>query len=235
HEMRNPLAPIGNGVAMLRMMRADLPAPLVQMGEIMERQLGHLTRLVDDLLDVGRIVTGKILLRHEPLDYRDVVLGTVDAVRPTAEKTYRHTLVVDVPADPIRMTGDATRLAQSLQNLLNNAMRYTPPGGEIRVRVALEDAACVTSVSDNGRGISPDALDRIFELFVQEESSSLASGPRDGLGIGLSLARTLIEQHGGMLTAESPGRDLGSTFTIRLPLRPTATADARDGGELPVR
>lgn len=223
HELRNPLAPIRNAVSILQV-QSTLP-PLVQrLGDIVSRQLSHLTRLVDDLLDVGRIVTGKISLKCDEIDYREVVQLSIESVRPLIEER-RQRLVLDLPDSTIAMMGDATRLSQALQNLLQNATRYTPEGGEIRVALCVKGAAVHTAVSDTGIGIEPEAIERIFELFVQEPSSR----PRTdgGLGIGLSLARTLVEQHGGMLSAESKGLGEGSTFTILIPLRKEAAGEPR--------
>lgn len=223
HELRNPLAPVRNALNIMQM-QPRFPASLVRARDVIDRQVGHLTRLVDDLLDLGRVLTGKILLKFEPLDYIDLVVATVEAMRPVVRERNQR-LVLELPQAPIRLNGDAVRLAQCLHNLLQNAVRYTPDDGEIRVAVRMEDGYVVTTVSDTGRGIAPDSLERIFDLFAQEDSVS-ATG-EGGLGIGLSLARTLVEQHGGMLSAYSPGRDQGSTFSIRLPLRlQTAAGDA---------
>ena len=215
HELRNPLAPIRNAVSILQA-HQGLPAPVQRVGEVIGRQVGHLTRLVDDLLDVGRIVTGKIVLKSELIDYRHVVQLSVEAVRPLIDR-HQHRLQVQLPDERIEMFGDATRLAQALQNLLQNAARYTPDGGAIDVAVKVESSVVRTSVSDNGMGIPPDALERIFELFVQERGDDASH--ESGLGIGLPLARTLVEQHGGSLTAHSAGHAQGSVFSITLPLR----------------
>ncbi|RQP21237.1 PAS domain-containing hybrid sensor histidine kinase/response regulator [Piscinibacter terrae] len=215
HELRNPLAPIRNAVSILQV-HPLMPAQLAGTSDIIDRQLVHLTRLVDDLLDIARISTGKIVLRHEALDFREVVHASMEATRPLAAAR-RHRVHLDMPEQPIRMTGDHTRLVQALQNLLSNAVRYTPAGGDISVRVQLEGQAVVTSVTDTGVGIAPEALERIFELFAQE--SGKRTPAEGGLGIGLSLARSLVEQHGGLLTAASAGLGQGSTFTMLLPLR----------------
>jgi PAS domain S-box-containing protein len=214
HELRNPLAPIRNAASIMRM-QPDLSPVLQRSRDIIERQIRHLTRLVDDLLDVGRVATGKIFLRREPLDYRDVLQSSVDTF---AQAIAAKCLTLDfvAPELPLPMLGDATRLAQALQNVLGNAVRYTPAGGHIRLDVRIERSSAVTRVIDDGPGLGPDALERIFELFAQEDTARL---PNDnGLGIGLSLARSLVSQHGGLITAESPGLGLGSTFVIRLPL-----------------
>ncbi len=214
HELRNPLAPIRNASEIMQRM-PELPAPLVLVRQIIDRQLRHLTRLIDELLDAARIVNGKIVLRPELLDYRDVVSTSVDAVRPlVASRSQR--LEVELPASVLTMRADATRIAQSLQNLLGNASRYTPEGGKIRVAVRVERSACVTTVTDTGCGIAPEALERIFGLFEQEDTPQ--EHGESGLGIGLSLARKLVELHGGTLCASSQGPGQGSAFTMLLPL-----------------
>ena len=223
HELRNPLAPIRNAVSILQAQR-NLPQPVHRVGEVIGRQVTHLTRLVDDLLDVGRIVTGKIVLKHDRIDYGQVVMNSIEAVRPSIDER-GHRVVLDLPDQAIAITGDATRLAQALQNLLQNASRYTPEGGEIEVRARLEERHVVTTVRDSGVGIAPDAIERIFELFAQEHGRG--TGHDGGLGIGLPLARSLIEQHGGRLTASSPGLGHGSTFTVVLPLRERSMIVAR--------
>jgi CheY-like chemotaxis protein/two-component sensor histidine kinase len=180
-------------------------------------------RLIDDLLDVARVTTGKIQLRQERLDLRDIVRMATEATQPLAAARSQQ-LTVDGAPRPVNVLGDPTRLVQALQNLIGNAVRYTPPGGRIDVRVRSDGAQAVVSVTDTGIGIAPDALDRIFSLFSQEdEARAFAHG---GLGIGLSLARTLVEQHGGELTAHSEGPGSGSTFTLRLPLAAAAAERA---------
>ena len=223
HELRNPLAPIRNAVSVMKA-HPEMPPALARMRDIIDRQLGHMTRLVDDLLDVARVASGKLNLQREPLDYRDVVQASVESIRPlTTARGQR--LSVEVPQRRIEINGDRVRLAQALQNLLGNAVKFTPDGGAIELRVGLQAAACVTTVRDTGVGIAPGALERIFELFVQEAASVPDRG-EPGLGIGLSLARTLVEQHGGMLSARSEGPGKGSTFTILLPLRLGAADEA---------
>jgi PAS domain S-box-containing protein len=221
HELRNPLAPIRNAVSILQAHRA-LPQPVHRVGEVIDRQISHLTRLVDDLLDVGRIVTGKIVLKHDRIDYGQVVATSVEAMRPLIDQR-GHRLMLDLPAQPMMISGDATRLSQALQNLLQNASRYTPEGGAIEVRARLEGDNVVTTVTDSGIGIVPEAIERIFELFAQEQGGL---GHDSGLGIGLPLARSLVEQHGGRLTAYSEGTGRGSTFTVVLPLRDRPVAAA---------
>jgi len=221
HELRNPLAPIRNAVSLMQDDRLGAPERR-QATSIIDRQLGHLTHLVDDLLDVGRIATGKILLRDEFIDFRRVVALSIESARDAID-THRHELVVEMPDQRIPMRGDATRLTQALLNLLTNAAKYTPDGGRIVLRVEFVDGLAVTSVTDNGRGVAPEALERIFDLFTQERPTSGMDDP--GLGIGLALARALVEQHGGQLTVESAGVGRGSTFRIALPL-----AEAKSAG-----
>jgi PAS domain S-box-containing protein len=219
HELRNPMAPIRNAVNLMQR-QVDLPAPLRRSSEIIERQIRHMARLVDDLLDVGRIVTGKILLKQQPIDFREVVRASVESVQPQMDAAM-HRLDLSLPGAPLPMMADATRLVQALQNLLGNAARYTPPGGHIKLDVSVDGDAVVATVTDSGIGIEADALERIFDLFVQEKTDR---APQDqGLGIGLTLARTLVLQHGGTLSAHSDGIGRGSRFTVRLPLqRPAA-------------
>ena len=214
HELRNPLAPIRNAASILQM-QPGLPPVLARVRDVVDRQARHLTRLVDDLLDVGRIATGKIVLRREVLDWRDVVHAAEEAFSNAIAAKGQH-FELQVVDRPLPMLGDATRLVQALQNVLGNAVRYVPEGGHIRLEVVVEHASVVTRVVDDGPGIAPEALERIFELFVQEDMARL---PNDsGLGIGLSLARALIAEHGGLIAAHSEGLGRGSTFTLRLPL-----------------
>jgi len=213
HELRNPLAPIRNSVTIMQLEPITSPV-LRNCRDVIDRQLTHVTRLVDDLLDVGRLTTGKIKLRKELVRVSDVMQRAVETVRPLLQAR-RHQIEVDLPAQPVYVAGDSTRLAQVLQNLLVNAARYTPDGGEVVLRLQAEEAAAIVSVSDNGRGIEPENLERIFELFMQADAAG--SGAESGLGIGLTLARSLVELHGGVLTAASPGLGQGSTFTVRLP------------------
>jgi PAS domain S-box-containing protein len=231
HELRNPLAPIRNAAGVLQM-QAGLSPAVERARDVIDRQARHLTRLVDDLLDVGRITTGKIVLRREPLDFRDVVRAAVEVFAPAiAAKGQTFDMAVADQAMP--MTGDATRLVQALQNVLGNAVRYVPLGGRIRLEVEIEHAGIVARVSDDGPGIAPEALERIFELFVQEDAARLPSD--SGLGIGLSLARTLVAQHGGLITAQSAGLGRGSTFVIRLPMVASRAGAAAPDPSAPAR
>ncbi len=218
HELRNPLAPIRNAVTILQL--EPSPSPMVRSSrDMIDRQLSHMTRLVDDLLDVGRLTTGKIRFKAEPVSYAQVVARSVEAVRPLIDAR-RHRLGVDMPDSGLRVQGDATRLAQVLQNLLTNAAKYTPEGGQIELKVWLEGSQLHTSVRDNGAGLSEQALTQIFELFSQGDAQTAAR--ESGLGIGLTLARSLVEMHGGALSAASAGPGQGSTFSFFLPQAGTA-------------
>ncbi|WP_296925282.1 PAS domain S-box protein [Polaromonas sp.] len=213
HELRNPLAPIRNAVTILQL--EPSPSPMVRSSrDMIDRQLSHMTRLVDDLLDVGRLTTGKIRFKAEQVAYAQVVARSVEAVRPLMDAR-RHQLTVDMPDGGLRVRGDATRLAQVLQNLLTNAAKYTAEGGEIELKVWLDGSNLHTSVRDNGVGLSTQALVQIFELFAQGDAHTAAR--ESGLGIGLTLARSLVEMHGGVLNASSPGPGQGSTFSFFLP------------------
>ncbi|WP_416136241.1 PAS domain S-box protein [Aquabacterium sp. A7-Y] len=212
HELRNPLAPIRNAVSIMQLEAMQSPR-LRTCRDIIDRQLTYLTRLVDDLLDVGRIATGKMSLKRERIDYRDVVERSIETVLPLVESR-GHSLSVELPPEPVDLIGDATRLVQVVQNLLTNAAKYTDDGGTIRLQVCRDGATVTTTVSDNGRGIAANALEKVFDLFVQGNDAAPAES---GLGIGLTLARTLVEMHGGVVSAESGGVGQGSTFTVRLP------------------
>lgn len=227
HELRNPLAPLRNAVQIMKL-RGGLPPYMAGVTALMDRQTAQLTRLVDDLLDVARITTGKIALLKGRVDLREVVVSSLEAVRPQAvAKGLR--LHHDVPEAPLDTVGDASRLMQALQNLLSNAVRYTPPGGEVRVRAARRLGAMVVEVTDTGIGLAPGAEDRIFNLFSQER---VARDPADsGLGIGLSLARRVVELHGGRLSAHSPGVGLGSTFTLLIPAASPSIAEPAGSGD----
>ncbi|MCW5805211.1 MAG: response regulator [Deltaproteobacteria bacterium] len=214
HELRNPLAPIRTSIDL--MARAhDKPAS-PRLIEIIDRQLAHINRLVDDLLDVSRIEAGKLELRREQLSFAQIVDEAVTICRPRAEAKEQRLSVAGEDGS-ILVDGDRTRLVQVLANLLGNAVRYTPNGGAIEVawgREGREAAQVFARVSDNGIGIAPDVLEHVFETFVQER----AAGDDGGLGLGLALARQLARLHDGTLTAASPGRGRGSTFELRLPV-----------------
>jgi PAS domain S-box-containing protein len=219
HELRNPLAPIRNAVTIMQLETLASPA-LRNSRDIIDRQLTHMTRLVDDLLDVGRLTTGKVKLRAETVRYAEVIDRSVEMARPLIAAKGQ-ALAVKLPDGPAYVSGDPTRLTQIVQNLLVNAAKYTPQGGRIELTVELAEGFVDTRVSDTGRGIAAADLPRIFELFMQGDTS--AAPNESGLGIGLTLARSLAQMHGGSLEAHSDGPGRGSTFVLRLP---AAQADA---------
>ncbi len=224
HELRNPLAPIRNAVTILQL--EPSPSPLVRSSrDMIDRQLSHMTRLVDDLLDVGRLTTGKIRFKAEQVSYNQVVARSIEAVRPLMDAR-RHRLTTDIPSMPMLVQGDATRLAQVLQNLLINAAKFTPEAGQIELKIWQDGTQLYTTVSDSGVGLSPEALSHIFELFSQGDAQTAAR--ESGLGIGLTLARSLVEMHGGTLSAESEGPGRGSRFSFFLPNAQVSAADADD-------
>ena len=189
HELRNPLAPLRNG--------------------------GHLVHMVDDLLDVARVSSGKIVLRPEPLALAPVLAAAVETSRPLIDAA-GHTLEVRVPPEPLRLEGDRTRLTQLFANLLNNAAKYTPKGGRVTFAAERDGADVVLRVADTGIGIPADMLPRVFDMFTQ--AGSAVDRAQGGLGIGLTLVRRLVELHGGRITAHSDGEGRGSEFVVRLPL-----------------
>ncbi len=213
HELRNPLAPISNGLQLMRM--ATDPQALEKVRDMMERQLKHLVRLVDDLLDVARISSGKMELRQERIELRAVLDSAIETSMPLVSAA-RHVLDVRMPDEDLPVMADATRIAQVVSNLLNNAVKYTPEGGRIELSMHRDGGQAVVTISDSGVGIAPDALPLVFEMFTQvERKLDRASG---GLGIGLALVRRLVELHGGSVSTQSAGAGKGSTFTVRLPL-----------------
>jgi two-component system CheB/CheR fusion protein len=223
HELRNPLAPITNALHLLRT-GADLgEQDRHDAFDVLERQVEHLVRLVDDLLDVNRITRGKIHLQKERVDVATVVARSVEGSRPLIDAR-RHALEVSLPQEPLVLEADPVRLAQALWNLLNNAAKYTPEGGRIGLTVRREGGEVVFRVRDNGMGIRPDMLGKVFDLFAQAERTlDRAEG---GLGIGLTLVRRLTEMHGGTVEAHSEGPGRGSEFVLRFPLPPVAAGDA---------
>lgn len=216
HELRNPLAPIRSGLSVMRL-RGDHPATLTKVREMMDRQVSHMVHLIDDLLDIARINGNKLALRKSRVDLKTVIASAVETTMPLMDAA-RHALSVDLPDATLHVDIDAIRIAQVVANLLNNAAKYTPTGGKIRLAVALETNALRIAVADNGVGIAPDAIGGVFDMFSQVgRNLERAQG---GLGIGLSLVRRLVEMHGGSVDAVSAGNDAGSTFTIRLPYEP---------------
>ncbi|HYH66885.1 MAG TPA: ATP-binding protein, partial [Urbifossiella sp.] len=214
HELRNPLAPIRNAVQVLNLTGADDPESRRVRGMI-ERQVSHLVRLVNDLLDLSRASLGKIRLQTAPVGLADVVRMAVETSGPAVEAG-RHRLTVDAPAEPVVVDGDAVRLSQVVANLLNNAAKYTPEGGEIVVAVAREGGEAVVRVRDSGLGIPPEMLSKVFDMFTQVNRHLGRS--QGGLGIGLTLVRRLVEMHGGTVGAASGGDGMGAEFEVRLPL-----------------
>ena len=211
HELRNPMAPIRTALDLIKL-RPDRPVTASTV-DLIDRQLGVLSRLVEDLLDISRITAQKIELRPEPMDLRDAVALAVATSSPIIEAR-RHALTIASPAESVAIIGDHVRLVQVVSNLLNNAARYTEPGGAIRIACGMTDTRAFVEITDSGIGIPAELVGSIFEMFVQERVRSDGSG---GLGLGLALARHLIELHRGAIHASSPGRGLGSTFRIELP------------------
>jgi PAS domain S-box-containing protein len=219
HELRNPLAPIRTGLQVLKL-APDL-AVATQILPVMERQLGQMVRLIDDLLDVSRINSGKIVLRLERLSLQEVVASALEASRPLIDAA-GHSLRVDLPADLVWLEADPTRLSQVLSNLLSNSAKYTRTGGQIHLAATLLGKEVHIAVADNGAGIPEDMLSSVFDMFTQiKRTLDQAEG---GLGLGLSLVKTLVQLHGGTVRADSPGIDQGSKFTVTLP-----TATRPDG------
>ena len=214
HELRNPLAPIRTGLDILRIRSGDAQATQ-RATDIMERQLRQMVRLVDDLLDVSRINTGKFAIKMGRVELKAVVNDALEVVRSYIE-LHGHELVIDLPDRPVFLHGDATRLAQILSNLLNNAAKYTNRGGRVSLTARVEDKILTVCVADNGIGIAPEMLDHVFEMFVQVDSTLERTNA--GLGVGLSLARRLVELHGGTIEARSGGVGRGSAFSLRLPI-----------------
>ena len=217
HELRNPLAPLRNALQMLRLAEGDA-ALRGKARDIMDRQLGQMVRLIDDLLDVSRITRGRIALQRAPIELSTTLRDAVDASFPLVTAA-NHKLLLDLPAETVVLDADATRLAQVFANLLDNSVKYTEPGGQITLRAALRDGGVVVSVADTGIGIAADALPRVFELFAQVGGSHERG--KSGLGIGLTLVRRLVELHGGTVQAHSAGPGQGSEFSVWLPVSRT--------------
>ena len=214
HELRNPLAPVLTGLQLLKMAGRD-DATAGRAIAVMERQIRHLIRLVDDLLEVSRITTGLIDVRREPLDLAFVVRAAVDTSRPAIEAG-RHELTLDLPSQPIAISGDQVRLTQVFANILTNAAKYTNAGGLIDVTAREVDGRAIVSVRDNGIGIPVDRLSAVFEMFTQVDRSNRRL--QGGLGIGLTLVRSLVGMHGGNVFARSEGPGTGSEFIVELPM-----------------
>ncbi|VTT96645.1 pas pac sensor hybrid histidine kinase : PAS/PAC sensor hybrid histidine kinase OS=Haliangium ochraceum (strain DSM 14365 / JCM 11303 / SMP-2) GN=Hoch_3141 PE=4 SV=1: GAF_2: HisKA: HATPase_c: Response_reg: PAS_9: HisKA: HATPase_c: Response_reg [Gemmataceae bacterium] len=213
HELRNPLAPLRTGLELVRRGAGQAERAWL----MMERQVNQLVRLVDDLLDVSRITQGRLELRRGPVQLAAVIEGAVETARPLIDRA-RHDLTVVLPDRSVTLDGDAARLSQVFANLLTNAAKYTPPGGRIRVSAARDPGGVSVTVADNGVGIPPPMLPRVFDMFTQVDRT--LEKTTGGLGIGLSLVKGLVEMHGGTVVAQSDGEGTGSTFTVHLPAQP---------------
>jgi PAS domain S-box-containing protein len=220
HELRNPLAPMRSALQVMRIAPSEAKA-LTGARDVMERQLGHMVRLIDDLLDISRIGQKKLELRRTRVTLADVVNSAVETARPVIDAA-GHRLAVSFPASPVHLDGDLTRLSQVFSNLLTNSAKYTHPGGSIELVADATNEKVLVSVRDNGIGIPAYALESIFHMFSQVDRSLEHS--TGGLGIGLALVRGLVEMHGGTVTAASDGQDRGSTFTVTLPVLTSVSA-----------
>jgi PAS domain S-box-containing protein len=229
HELRNPLAPVMNALEIMRQDRSENPV-LQKARSMVERQVRHMTRLIDDLLDVTRITRGKVQLRREHVDLSIVVQRAVDTARPLVD-TRRLTLSVSLPRAPVWVDADPARLEQVVGNLLNNAAKYTDPGGRIWVTAAETDGQAEIRVRDTGVGLSPELLPRVFDLFTQAERTLDRS--QGGLGIGLTLVKSLVEMHGGAVSAQSGGPGRGSEFVVTLPTTLPPTTPLSGAGRAP--
>ena len=218
HEMRNPLSPLATAVELIELQGKG--TPLTRPLGIIRRQIAVLQRLADDLVDIARLGTSKLELRMSTIDLQALLSDSVAGLQGKArDKGVR--LQAVLPAAPIELIADGDRLQQVVLNLIDNALKYTPPGGTVWVKAIEEGNEAVVRVEDTGIGIPPELLPRVFELFTQGSLS--APGTNLGLGIGLALARDLVEQHGGVIEARSAGVDKGSHFTVRIPLKPDAS------------
>ncbi|HZZ02664.1 PAS domain S-box protein, partial [Paraburkholderia sp.] len=237
HELRNPLAPVRNAVGVMQL-EAGLSPTLARSRDMIDRQVTHLTRLVDDLLDVGRIMSDKVELRLARIDLAEVVVRAIEAARPFTDAR-EQSVVQHMPAEPLIVDGDTTRLVQVLQNLLHTASKFSPFSSRIEIFGRLEHQMAVLEVRDHGRGIPVRSLDTIFELFVQEKDKQ--SSGEGGLGIGLTLCKSLVGLHSGSIIASSEGEGRGSSFTLSLPLAAAPSekradqADAAASEVLPLR
>jgi PAS domain S-box-containing protein len=213
HELRNPLAPIRNVVEVLQL-ESGLTSSVKWGLEVIDRQLQRMTRLVDDLLDLARVTNDKLTLHRRRIDVRDVLQLAVETSRPQIQAR-RHHFVMETPSQPIALDGDLTRLSQAISNLLDNAVKYTPPGGHIGLSAEREGSDAVIRVSDTGSGIASELRPRIFDMFAQ--GADTLYGHESGLGVGLTLARRLVEMHGGSIDVRSDGPGSGSEFVVRVP------------------
>jgi signal transduction histidine kinase len=228
HELRNPLAPISAGAQLLQSGHAS-DAVVQRTAAIIVRQVHHMTRLVDDLLDVSRVTRGLVTLARVPLDVRAIVADAVEQAEPLMQAR-QHRFDVELPPFPLMVTGDQKRLVQVLVNILNNAAKYTPTGGIIKLSARAEGDKVLLAVSDNGIGMSPELRNRVFDLFAQAARNSDRS--QGGLGLGLALVKSLVELHGGSVAVDSPGEQQGSTFTLTLPGTRQSALQAQSGQPL---
>ena len=229
HELRNPLAPISNALAILTEAEHDL-AVCREARSTLGRQVQHMVRLVDDLLEVSRLSQGKIELRQSNVLLEDVIRQAIELARPQIER-HRQEFVLNLAKEPIRLWADPTRLTQVVGNLLNNATKFTPAGGRIELTTRLDHGQAEITVRDNGIGIEPLHLPRIFNLFTQLDSS--LSRTQGGLGIGLTLVRNLVQMHGGTVDARSQGKDHGSEFVVRLPVESSSVPKTASPAAVP--
>jgi signal transduction histidine kinase len=221
HELRNPLAPVTTALQIMRIHESE-PIRVARSREIVERQIEHMTRLIDDLLDVSRITRGKIELREQPLLLSSVIERAIESARPLIDER-GHRISLDLPTEAVTFVADPARLAQVFANLLNNAAKYTDVGGRIVLRARVEGNELVVGVKDDGPGLTEDLREHAFELFMQGPQTRARA--RGGLGIGLTLVRRLVELHGGTVEALSEGPGKGTEFVVRLPLRVPPAAD----------
>ena len=221
HELRNPLAPVRHA-AMIARSSGATPAQIAWSNDVIERQVGHMARLLDDLLDVSRITRGTLEVRRTPVPLVDIVEDATEMARPLIVRR-RHELTVELPDEPVWLDADPLRIAQVLGNLLTNAAKFTHGRGAIKLAATLDGDTVEITVTDNGIGVAPEALDSIFQMFVQVGSP--LERTESGLGIGLSLAKALVELHGGRISAESAGIGRGTTFRVRLPRAPAPVRD----------
>lgn len=230
HELRNPLTPIVNAAQLLSLDPASQSERVRWATDVIQRQAAHLTRIVDDLLDIARISSGRIRLRRDPVDLTNLVRQSADIAQPGfAERNVE--LAVSLPDEPLVVKADASRIVQVIDNLLDNASKYTDPGGQVRLALQGDNGQAVVRVRDTGIGIDPADLIQIFELFEQTDPS--LDRARGGLGLGLSLVKRLIEKHGGSVEAHSEGLGTGSEFVFRLPLHLAAPREALPVEPLP--
>jgi signal transduction histidine kinase/ActR/RegA family two-component response regulator len=233
HELRNPLAPISNALAILRRQGSTDPT-VIWVHDIIKRQVDHLTRLLNELLEASRLTTGKVVLKKEPTEIAETMRFAIEATQPLIRSRRQH-LSVAYPPQPMVVDGDRTRLVQVFSNLLHNAAKYTPEGGSIRFSARQSDGSAEVRVADNGAGIAAGVLPHVFDLFTQEGRS--IDHAQGGLGIGLTVVRSLVELHGGTVQAASPGLGQGSEFTVVIPLMtnppPEIAAMSREPVEAP--